>query len=198
MNANTELLIAGRTREEFVMEHIKGSVNIPHYDLAAWEHFLRGKGVTIYCNTGHRSEIARKKLGDMGIQCTVLGLDEQEGKEWEGKPMVCALNYVEIRPGQEDKFRERALQLCKLTEQYEGFLGSKVLKVSGVSAIGSGIPGDMRDLGFEPVRYILLTYWESKEAHETSHAHPAFAEIYDAFPESLAKAPYEEYCDVLK
>jgi rhodanese-related sulfurtransferase len=193
-----KLLIDVRMREEFLMEHIKGSVNIPHYDLAAWEGFLRGKDITIYCNTGHRSEIAGKKLADLGIDCTVLGLDEQETEDWEGKPMFCAVNYVEIRAGQEDAFRERAFQLCKLTELYDGFLGSKVLKVSGVSAVGSGIPGDLRNQVFEPLRYILITYWESKEAHEESHAHPAFAEIYDELPKTLAKAPYEEFCDVLK
>ncbi|MBE0665574.1 MAG: rhodanese-like domain-containing protein [Candidatus Aminicenantes bacterium] len=28
-----QILIDVRTREEFIMEHIKGAVNIPHYDL---------------------------------------------------------------------------------------------------------------------------------------------------------------------
>jgi len=193
-----KILIDVRTREEYVLGHIKGSINVPHYDLEMWKDFLSGNDIRVYCNTGHRTEIARKKLEQMGIDCTTLDQDEAGSMEWVKQSMVCAANFIEIMPGQEEAFREKALKLCRATEDFDGFLGSKVLRMSGVSSIGSGIQGDTRDLEVEPVRYILLTFWESKDAHERSHAIPLFAEIFGQLPENLAKMPYEEFYDILK
>ena len=193
-----EILIDVRTREEFVMGHVKGSINIPHYDLDYWKDLLFDKEVTVYCNTGHRTEIAREKLAKLGMICKTISPEEADSMEWTEKPMICAANYVEIKPGQEDAFREKALKLCRATEGFDGFLGSKVLRLSGISAAGSCIPGDTREIEFEPVKYILLTYWESKEAHERSHKLPEFAEIFDQLSEDLTKMPFEEFYEVLK
>ncbi|TFG74898.1 MAG: hypothetical protein E4H23_11405 [Chrysiogenales bacterium] len=52
-----QILIDVRTREEFIMEHIKGAVNIPHYDLAYYGELLRDREVVVYCNTGRRTAI---------------------------------------------------------------------------------------------------------------------------------------------
>ena len=40
-----QLIIDVRTREEFVKEHIKGALNIPHYDLQFHEDFLKEKDI---------------------------------------------------------------------------------------------------------------------------------------------------------
>jgi heme-degrading monooxygenase HmoA len=67
-----------------------------------------------------------------------------------------------------------------------------------VSAVGSCIPGDTSDIDIIPVKFILLTFWESKEAHERSHKIPEFEEVFNSLPENLAKMPYEEFYEVLK
>ena len=56
----------------------------------------------------------------------------------------------------------------------------------------------MRDLEIEPIKYILMTFWESKEAHERSHNLPEFKEIFDQLPQFLTMMPYEEFYEVLK
>jgi rhodanese-related sulfurtransferase/heme-degrading monooxygenase HmoA len=193
-----KLLVDVRTREEFISSHVKGSVNMPHYDLEYWEGFLKGRDITLFCNTGHRTALASEKLEALGIPHSVLGQEEIDALQWTERPLVCAVNYVELRPGREEEFRSRALKLCRLTESLEGFLGSKVMRISGMSAVGSALDGDLRDLDKSPVKYILLTYWTSKEAHERSHAHPDFKAMYDSLPETLAANPYEEFYEVLK
>ena len=193
-----ELIIDVRTREEFVLDHIKGAINIPHYDLEFYEQFLKDKNVILYCNTERRSAIAKKKLEAMGIEAKVLSLEEQESYEVEENAIVCAANFISLKPGREETFREKAMGLCRATESMDGFLGSKVLKLSGISSIGSCIPGDDRDLEMKPIRYVLLTYWESKEAHEISHKLPEFADIFGTLLEDLVMNPYEEFYEVLK
>ena len=193
-----EMIIDVRSREEFVREHIKGALNIPHYDLIFHVDFLKDKKILLACNTQHRSKIAEEKLANMGIGSTVLTLDEQNVYEKDGRPIMCALNFISLRPGQEGDFQSQALQLCRATESMEGFLGSKVLRVDGISAIGSFLPGDLKVVEMEPLKYILITFWESKEAHEASHKLPQFLEIYDKLGEHLAIMPIEEFYEILK
>ena len=193
-----QLIIDVRTREEFVRKHIRGALNIPHYDLQFHEGFLRGRDIALYCNTGHRSTIGQKKLADMGIDSRIMDLDDPGNYEWEENTMICVLNYVEIREGKTDAFMDRAAELCRATESLDGFLGSKILRADGISAIGSFLPGDLGGLEIKPNRMILLTFWASKEAHERSHDLPEFRDIFEQFPEYLTKMPYEEFYEILK
>ena len=130
-----ELIIDVRSREEFVREHIKGAINIPHYDLEFQKKLLEGKRILVYCNTENRSAIAVERLKQMGIDSEVLTLADQNKYETEGKPILCALNFISLKPGQEGAFQEKAMGLCRATESMDGFLGSKVLRVSGMSAV---------------------------------------------------------------
>jgi len=193
-----KLLIDVRTREEFVKDHIKGAICMPHYDLKFHAEFLKGKDITLYCNTERRSAIAQEKLAAMGLKSRILGLKEQDGCEWVSSTIICAQNYVRIKPGREEDFMEKAMQLCRATERMDGFLGSKALRVSGMSGIGSFIDADLRDLEIKPTKMILVTFWESKEAHECSHLDHEFKSIYDTLCEELAEMPVEEFYEVLK
>jgi rhodanese-related sulfurtransferase/heme-degrading monooxygenase HmoA len=193
-----KILIDVRTREEFVKEHIKGAICIPHYDLKFYLDFLKDKDITLYCNTERRSAIAQDRLAGMGLDSRYLTLDEQDGYEWVKGTIVCAQNYVHIRPGHEEKFMEKAMQLCRATEHLPGFLGSKALKLSGMSGIGSFVEGDLTNLDTRPTKMILVTFWESKEAHERSHMDLEFKAIFNSLAEHLAQMPVEEFYEVLK
>lgn len=192
------LVIDVRTREEFVKEHIRGALNIPHYDLQFHGDFLRGNEILLYCNTQNRSPIGQKKLADMGIESRVMSLEEQEDYEWVENTIICVLNYVDIREGHMDAFMEKAAKLCRATESMDGFLGSKMLRADGISAIGSFVPGDLRDFEIKPDRMILLTFWTSKEAHERGHSLPKFRDVFEQLPQHLTRMPYEEFHEILK
>jgi heme-degrading monooxygenase HmoA len=181
-----------------VMEHIKGALCIPHYDLGYHRQFLAGKDIRLYCNTERRSAIAHDRLAKMDIDSRVLSLKEQEAYEWEEGAIVSAMNFVSIRSGHEEKFLEMASMLCRATEHMDGFLGSKVFRASGMSGIGSSVPGDLTDVEAHPTRMILLTYWASKQAHEASHRDPDFKAVFDALAEQLTEMPREEFYEVLK
>ena len=191
-------LVDVRTREEFVMEHIKGAVNIPHYDLEYYRELLLDRQVVVYCNTGRRTAIAAAKLADMGITAETLSTEQVDRSQKQGKTMVCAVNYVAVRPGREEEFMAKAAGLCRTTEEIPGFLGSKIFKLSGISAAGSGLAGDTSQMNMTPPRYLLLTYWESEAAHERSHRDPQFAAIFKDLPADLVSMPYEEFYQVLK
>ena len=193
-----KLIIDVRTREEFVKEHIKGALNIPHYDLQFQADFLKDKEILIYCNTERRSIIAQNKLSGMDIESKIIGLAEQEKYEWIENTIICAMNIVHIKEGQMEAFIEKAMMLCRATEPLKGFLGSRVLKADGISGIGSFVPGDLSDMEFKPDKMILLTFWTSKEAHENSHHLPEFKELFDPLPEHLTQVPYEEFFEIMK
>ncbi len=193
-----EILVDVRTREEFVMEHIKGAVNIPHYDLEYYRELLLDRQVVVTCNTGHRSAIAQKKLAALGITAKILPAQEMELQKKVKKNIVCALNYVSVKPGREEAFLAKASGLCRTTEEIPGFLGSKIFKLSGISAAGSYLAGESSQLNMTPPCYLLLTYWESEAAHEHSHRDPQFAAIFNELPGDLVRMPYEEFYHVLK
>jgi rhodanese-related sulfurtransferase len=192
------MLIDVRTREEFVKEHIKGAICIPHYDLKFYADFLTGKDIVVYCNTERRSAIAQDRLAEMGISSKVMTLKEQEAHQWVENTIVCAHNYVHIKPGHEGKFMEKAMLLCRAVEHMPGFLGSKALKISGMSGIGSFVEGDLTGLEIKPTKMILVTFWDSKETHERSHLDPEFKKVFDSLGEHLVQMPVEEFYEVLK
>jgi len=193
-----KLIIDVRTREEFVKNHIKGALNMPHYDLQFHVDFLKDKEIILYCNTERRSKIALDKLAGMGIESEILHLAEQKSYEWIENTIVCALNLVHVREDMMEFFIKKAMMLCRATEPLEGFLGSRVLRADGVSGIGSFVSGNLKDVQIKPDKMILLTYWTSKDAHEKSHELPEFKEIFDRLPEYLTQVPYEEFYEVMK
>jgi rhodanese-related sulfurtransferase len=192
------LLIDVRSREEYIMSHIQGAINIPHQDLEYYRDLLRAHDVALYCNTGQRSAIAAEKLAAMGIRAEVLAVERVDSLPREGKTLVCAVNHVFPRPDQEERFLAKAGDLCRATEKVPGYLGSKILKMTGVSAAGSYLSGDSSRLNAVPPAYLLLTYWESAEAHERYHRDPQWAERFAELPADLVRMPYEEFYQVLK
>ncbi len=197
-----EIIVDVRSRHEYLKKHVKGAINIPHFDLEHYEAFLKSlcknTRVAVYCGTEHRARIAERKLREMNIDARIIGNDELRDREWEGTGVICAMNFVRVRPGNEKEFEKVAKNLCRETEEFPGFLGSQLLRVNGISAIGSGLPGDMRDMEIKPTKYVILTYWESKDVHEKSHLEEIFRRAFQEMPPHLAEMPYEEFYEILR
>jgi len=192
------MIIDVRTREEFVKEHVKGAINIPWQDLDFYIDFLKGKEIMLYCDTGIRSGIAKENLAKYGIDAKIIQPEKLKEMEKEGRNIVAAVNYVVVRNGYEKRFEESVMQLCHETDKMPGFMGTKFLRVDGISAIGSGLPGDLRNEEIKPTKYVIITYWESKDAHEKSHMTEVFKNAFKKMPAYLAEMPYEEFYDILK
>lgn len=84
-----KLIVDVRSREEFYRSHIKGSINIPLYDLEFYIDFLKRKDILLYCNTGRRAKMAAEYLSKRGSKATVIPPSEVESypKEGEGDRM---------------------------------------------------------------------------------------------------------------
>lgn len=192
-----EVIVDVRTREEFYKEHIKGAINISLHDIPFYVDFLKGKKVLVYCNTGIRSEIAKNRLNKEHIDVDVLDTNWEETFTIIKNNIISAVNYLEIRPDKKEEFLKNVKKLCQMTNEVDGFLGSKLLKISGITGVGSFLPSDS-DLDFNPDKFIIITYWKDKESHNKSHHLQFFKEIYDKLPEYSSKMPYEEFYEVLK
>jgi len=84
---------------------------------------LRIKGY-IYCNSGKRTRIALEKLRKLGIEAEPL--HNPDSYEKQGKKIICAVNYVEIRPGEEKKFEELASSICSEAENLVRISGFEI------------------------------------------------------------------------
>lgn len=64
-------LIDVRTPSEFQYDHLKGAVNIPYNKIAEdIKYFVpdKEKTIVVYCQSGKRSDIALKRLKEMGYK----------------------------------------------------------------------------------------------------------------------------------
>lgn len=192
-----ELIVDVRTREEYYKEHIKSAINICLHDLAFCIDFLKDKKVLIYCNSGVRAGIAKKILQEKEIDVETIQPGWEKTYTIETNSMISAVNYIELKPKYKEQFLQHIKKLCQMTNEIDGFLGSKLLKISGISGVGSFLASDTTD-EFSPDKYIIITYWRDKKAHNDSHQLGFFKEIYDKLPGYCSKNPYEEFYDILK
>jgi len=192
------VIVDVRSREEYVKEHIKGALNIPLFDLEYYIDFLRDKEVLLYCDSGARSGMAADFLRKQGIKADAIPLEDLDKYKKEEREIICALNYLSIKPGSEKEFEEKARELCRATTGMKGFLGSKIFKISTISYGGSGLQGTCKNIEVKPTKYVMLTYWTSKEAHEEFHKEPIITEGFMSLMKYLSIMPYEEYGEIMR
>jgi len=192
------LIVDVRSREEYFKSHVKGSLNIPLFDLEFYINFLKDKEVFFYCDTGRRAKMAVKYLTEQGYKAAIFPEEELDKCEKEGKPILCALDYLSVKPGLKQEFEEKTRELCRITVGMKGFLGSKILQVSTISYGGSGLQGRYEEIAVEPTKYVMLTYWTSKQAHEAFHREQVILQGFMGLMKYLSIMPYEEYGEILR
>jgi len=192
------LIVDVRSREEYYKNHIKGSLNIPVSDLEYYVDFLKDKEILLYCDTGRRAKIASEYLAQRAVKAAAIPQEELDKYKKEGKPILCAINYLSVKPGIEKEFEERTKELCRMTYRKKGFLGSKIFRVSTISYGGSGLQGQYENIDVEPTKYVMLTFWASKKAHEDFHKEPDILEGFMGLMKYLAIMPYEEYGEIIR
>jgi rhodanese-related sulfurtransferase len=166
-----------RSREEYFKSHVKGSLNIPLFDLEYYMDFLRGKDVLVYCDTGRRARIAVEYLNSRGINAAFIPQEDF---------------------GLEREFEKQTKKLCRVTVGMKGFLGSKIFRMSTISYGGSGLQGAYEDIDVKPTKYVMLTYWTSKKAHEEFHREHVILEGFTELMKYLSIMPYEEYGEIIR
>ncbi len=193
-----KLIVDVRSREEYYKNHIKGSLNIPVSDLEYYIDFLKDKDLHLYCDTGRRAKIAMEHLAKRAIKTTIIPQEELDRYEKEGKQIICAINYLSVKPGIEKEFEEKTKELCRITYGKKGFLGSKVFRVSTISYGGSGLQGQYENIEVKPTKYVMLTFWTSKKAHEEFHREPEILKGFMGLMEYLSIMPFEEYGEIIR
>ena len=192
------MIVDVRSTEEYIKNHIKGALNMPLFTLENYVDFLEGKEVLLYCDSGHRAAIAVELLKTHGIQARSISDEAFDKYEKEAKSIICAINYLSAKPGVEEEFEQKVKELCHVTTGMRGFLGSKIFTVSTISYGGSGLRGEYEDIDVKPTKYVMLTYWTSKEAHEEFHKQPVIMEGFMSLLKYLSIMPYEEFAEVMR
>jgi rhodanese-related sulfurtransferase/heme-degrading monooxygenase HmoA len=192
------LIVDVRSREEYYKNHIKGSLNIPVSDLEYYIDFLKDKTILLYCDTGRRAKIAAECLAKRAIKAAIIPQEELDKYMKEGKPILCAINYLSVKPGIEKEFEEKTKELCRMTYRKKGFLGSKIFRVSTISYGGSGLQGQYENIDVKPTKYVMLTFWASKKAHEDFHKEPDILKGFMGLMKYLSIMPYEEYSEIIR
>jgi rhodanese-related sulfurtransferase/heme-degrading monooxygenase HmoA len=192
------LIVDVRSREEYYKNHIKGSLNIPVSDLEYYIDFLKDKDILLYCDTGRRAKIAVEYLAKRAVKAAIIPQEELDKYKKKGKPILCAINYLSVKPGIEKEFEEKTKELCRMTYGKKGFLGSKIFRVSTISYGGSGLQGQYENIDVKPTKYVMLTFWASKKAHEEFHKEPDILEGFMVLMKYLSIMPYEEYGEIIR
>ena len=192
------LIVDVRSREEYYKNHIKGSLNISVSDLEFYIDFLKDKDILLYCDTGRRAKIAVEYLAKRAVKAAIIPQEELDKYKKEGKPILCAINYLSVKPGIEKEFEEKTKELCRMTYGKKGFLGSKIFRVSTISYGGSGLQGQYEDIDVKPTKYVMLTFWASKKTHEEFHKEPDILEGFMGLMKYLSIMPYEEYGEIIR
>ena len=192
------LIVDVRSREEYYKNHIKGSLNIPVSDIEYYIDFLKDKTILLYCDTGRRAKIAMEYLAKRAVKAAIIPQEELDKYKKEGKPILCAINYLSVKPGIEKEFEEKTKELCRMTYRKKGFLGSKIFRVSTISYGGSGLQGQYENIDVKPTKYVMLTFWASKKAHEGFHKEPDILEGFMGLMKYLSIMPYEEYGEIIR
>ncbi len=193
-----KLIVDVRSREEYYKNHIKGSLNIPVSDLEYYIDFLADKDISLYCDTGRRAKIAVEYLAKRAVKSAIIPQEGLDKYKKEGKPIVCAINYLSVKPGIEEEFEEKTKELCRMTYGKKGFLGSKIFRVSMISYGGSGLQGQYENIDVKPTTYVMLTFWASKKEHEEFHKEPDILEGFMGLMKYLSIMPYEEYGEIIR
>ena len=193
-----DMIVDVRSREEFIKEHIKGAYNFPLQDLEYYLDFLRDQSIELFCDTGFRSRIAKDYLQKNGITAEIIPMSKYGEYKMIQRSVVCALNYLTVKPGKEQAFTDLAGDLCHKTVEKKGFLGSKIFRISSISFGGSMVQGPYEEVPIKPTKYVMLTYWTSKEAHEKFHEDPEILEGFGKLMPLLSSMPFEEFGDIIR
>lgn len=193
-----DLIIDVKTREEYYMNHIKGALNIPVWDLEFYLDFLKGEKVKVYCGPrAKRSEMAVEFLNENGVDAEEIPPEELDNYEYESREMIVAINYLSVKPGHEDEFEEITENLCEKTMDKPGFIGTKVFRTTEISFGGGMIPGEYEEIEIKPTKYVMLTYWKDKQSHEEFHDIEEIMEGFKEIMPHIAITPHEVFAEVI-
>jgi len=193
-----DIILDVKTREEYYKNHIEGALNIPVWDLKFYLDFLEDKSVKVYCGPrGKRSEMAVDFLQENGIDAEEIPPSDLDDYEMVGDPMICAINYLSVKPGHEEEFEEKVENLCTKTMDKKGFIGTKVFRATNISYGGAMLEGEYEEIEIEPTKYVMLTYWDSRENHEEFHKLPEIMEGFKEIMPHVAITPYEEFAEIV-
>lgn len=73
ISKNNYIIVDVRTKEEYEVSHVKGSINIPYDQIDENTNLDKSKTIIVYCRSGNRSSKAYDTLKSLGYDVYDLG-----------------------------------------------------------------------------------------------------------------------------
>lgn len=73
ISKNNYIIVDVRTKEEYDVSHVKGSINIPYDQIDENTNLDKSKTIIVYCRSGNRSSKAYDTLKSLGYDVYDLG-----------------------------------------------------------------------------------------------------------------------------
>ena len=73
LDKNNYIIVDVRTKEEYDVSHVKGSINIPYDQIDENTNLDKSKTIIVYCRSGNRSSKAYNNLKSLGYDVYDLG-----------------------------------------------------------------------------------------------------------------------------
>lgn len=73
ISKNNYIIVDVRTKEEYNISHVKGSINIPYDQIDENTNLDKSKTIIVYCRSGNRSSKAYNTLKSLGYDVYDLG-----------------------------------------------------------------------------------------------------------------------------
>ena len=73
VSKNNYIVVDVRTKEEYDVSHVKGSINIPYDEINEETDLDKTKTILVYCKSGTRSNIAYNTLISLGYDAYDMG-----------------------------------------------------------------------------------------------------------------------------
>lgn len=87
--------------------------------------------------------------------------------------------------------------LCQITMDKKGFIDTKVVKATNIAFGGSMLQGEYENIELKPTKYIMITYWDSKESHEEFHQREEIMQGFKDMMPHISIMPFEEYAEII-
>ena len=112
--------------------------------------------------------------------------------------MTVGQTLLSVRKGTEHRAEKALENMASQLAGAAGIISHKILRSVSMSPLASALHDEAREAVLGDVHFVILTEWESIEAHDDFYRGEALGRVYALLSSILTTGPYEVLYDVLE